>query len=265
MLRGVNSGADATGEARQKETPPKVPNRNTSVLPLDEAALPFRVGRVLYQNPLSRADDVKDFRREGEIKISFANGRMRLQNALPLDAAQPHFLFWCPQDFPWDIEITWEFQPLSEPGLAMMFFGAAGKNGEDLFDPSLKKRDGTYKQYTYGDINAFHASYFRRGAKDTFYLCNLRKSSGFHLVAQGADPIPGIDHATVPYQMRLTKFGGNVRLFIDDLPIFSWDDDGKANGPPIGGGKIGFRQMAPLSAEYTNLRVRELVAAPVEN
>ena len=241
----------------------KVPNKNTPVLPLDEAAMPFRAGRVLYENPLSSAEDVKDFRAEGDIKITFPDGRMRLQNALPLEAEQPHFLFWCPQDFPSDIEISWDFQPLSEPGLAMMFFGAQGENGEDLFDPSLKKRNGNYRQYHSGDIRSFHVSYFRRGPKDTFYLCNLRKSTGFHLVAQGADPIPGAAHATVPYRMRVTKFGGNVRFFIDDLPIFSWDDDGKTTGPMIGGGKIGFRQMAPLSAEYANLQVRELVAAPV--
>jgi hypothetical protein len=37
--------------------------------------------------------------------------------------------------------------------------------------------------------------------------------------------------------------------------------DGKSHGPLLGGGKIGFRQMAPLIAEYANFRVRALEAA----
>ena len=42
---------------------------------------------------------------------------------------------------------------------------------------------------------------------------------------------------------------------IDDLPVLQWVDDGESYGPILGGGKIGFRQMAPLIAEYANLQV----------
>ena len=72
----------------------------------------------------------------------------------------------------------------------MMFFAAQGRNGENLFDPQLQKRTGEYIQYHHGDINAFHVSYFRRKEPDerAFHTCNLRKSYGFYLVCQGADP-----------------------------------------------------------------------------
>jgi hypothetical protein len=34
--------------------------------------------------------------------------------------------------------------------------------------------------------------------------------------------------------------------------------DDAATGPPVGAGRIGFRQMAPLRALYRNLEVTEL-------
>jgi hypothetical protein len=37
--------------------------------------------------------------------------------------------------------------------------------------------------------------------------------------------------------------------------IFTWEDDGATYGPRLQAGKIGFRQMAPLIAEYANLKV----------
>jgi hypothetical protein len=42
------------------------------------------------------------------------------------------------------------------------------------------------------------------------------------------------------------------------LTLFTWYDDGKACGPVLGGGRIGFRQMSPLIAEYANLTVRRV-------
>ena len=37
-----------------------------------------------------------------------------------------------------------------------------------------------------------------------------------------------------------------------------WHDDSVIGGPPLAGGRIGLRQMAPLIAEYGNLEVRKL-------
>ncbi len=218
----------------------------------------FRLKELIYDNPLSCENDIRGFRLEGEARITFPNGKMRMENALDPELGQKaNFVFWCPEDFPDNIAITWEFQPLREPGLSIMFFAARGINGEDIFDPRLKPRSGIYSQYHSSDINALHVSYFRRMLADerAFHTCNLRKSKGFHLVCQGADPIPGVEDAKKPYKILLVKYGPEVFFAINSLPIFHWIDDGKTYGDVLSGGKIGFRQMAPLIAEYSGLKV----------
>ncbi|MEF3302766.1 DUF1961 family protein [Paenibacillus sp. GYB003] len=213
---------------------------------------------LIYDNPLSSAKDVERFRLEGDAAVTFPLGRMRLESTRSEEEGQKaNFVFWCPVTFPADIAVEWEFWPVREPGLAILFFAATGAGGEDLFDPRLSPRSGPYEQYHHGDINALHVSYFRRkwAEERRLHTCNLRKSYGFHLVAQGADPIPGVADATGPYRVRVEKSGGAVRFSIQDVPVFAWEDDGAAYGPVLQGGKIGFRQMAPLIAEYANLKV----------
>ena len=50
----------------------------------------------------------------------------------------------------------------------------------------------------------------------------------------------------------------SIHFHINDYPVFSWEDDGETYGPVLGGGKIGFRQMAGLIADYSNLTVHEV-------
>lgn len=214
--------------------------------------------RLIYENSLSSSKDVAAFRMEGEAAVTFPLGRMRLEATRDAEEGQKaNFVYWCPETFPSDIAVEWDFWPIREPGLCILFFAAIGANGEDLFDPRLSSRSGPYEQYHHGDIHAFHVSYFRRKWTEERRLqtCNLRKSYGFHLVAQGADPIPSVSDAFGPYRIRVVKLGASVSLSIQDVPIFSWEDDGTTYGPRLQGGKIGFRQMAPLIAEYANLKV----------
>ncbi len=217
--------------------------------------------KLIYENPLACEKDTADFVMEGSAKVSFPEGKMRLENAMDPELGQKsNFVYWCPLDFPSDIKISWSFRPLREPGLAILFFGAAGIGGEDLFDPSLAERDGQYNLYHSGDINAYHVSYFRRkwDEERAFHTCNLRKSKGFHLVVQGADPIPNVEDVMDAYKIEMVKYKGRITFKINELPVFEWVDDGVEYGPVIGGGKIGFRQMAPLIAEYSDLKVWEL-------
>ena len=218
---------------------------------------PYRRTRVLYTNPLATVADVRDFRLEGEAAITFPQGRLRLANRRDaVEGQQANFVFWCPEQFPADIAVSWEFWPVREPGLCILFFAATGRQGEDLFDPGLARRTGEYQQYHSGDLNALHISYFRRRFPNerAFHTCNLRKSHGFHLVCQGADPLPSVVDATPPYHLALVKCGPEVAFAINTLPIFRWRDDGRF-GSPLAGGRLGFRQMAPLIAEYANLQV----------
>jgi hypothetical protein len=220
----------------------------------------YVVGDVVYGNPLASEKDVEGFVAEGSPIVSFPAGRMRLENAIdPAEGQAANYLFWCPERMPADIAVTWTFLPIREPGLAMFWMAADGQDGKDLFDPSLARRDGNYRQYHSGDINAYHASYFRRKNVElerTFHTCNLRKSAGFHLVAQGGDPIPSVIDVIEPYRIEVVKCGGWIRFSVNDLCCYEWFDDGQAYGPVLGEGYIGFRQMAPLIAEYGDLCVR---------
>lgn len=214
--------------------------------------------KCIYKNPLSSLQDVEGFRMEGDGAVSFPMGRMRLEGTRSLeDEYKANIVYWCPDTFPADVAITWEFWPIREPGLAILFFAAAGTDGYDLFDPQLPARTGEYDQYHHGKMNALHVSYFRRryASERAFHTCNLRKSYGFHLVTQGADPIPDVADAVGPYQIIVLKQGAHVTFAINDLTIFTWEDPGTAFGPILGDGRIGFRQMTPLIAEYANLAI----------
>jgi hypothetical protein len=131
----------------------------------------------------------------------------------------------------------------------------------DLFDSSLAARTGEYQQYYNGDINTLHASYFRRKHKSerSFHTCNLRKSKGFHLVAQGADPLPSVADVEPPYRITVAKYESEVFFAVNDLLIYHFVDDSRQYGPILSSGKVGFRQMAPLVAEYGNFSAHEVL------
>lgn len=222
----------------------------------------FEQGKRLYFNPLASEGDVKDWRMEGRGKVTFADNRIHLENELDESLGdEANWVFWCPEDFPDRIMIEWEFYPIREPGLCMTFFAARGRDGSDLFDPGLPPRSGKYPEYHAGGIDALHLSYFRHKhpRERALRTCNLRKSYGFHMVAREADPLPPVEDAIPPYQIRLVKHEEAVQFVIRDLPVLEWEDDGTTYGPVYGGGKIGFRQMAPMKAAYANLSIHEAI------
>ncbi len=221
----------------------------------------WKLGDPIYKNPFASEDDLRGFRLEGQAILSYPNGRLRLENALDASLRQAaNYVLWCPENFPDNVCFSWDFWPLREPGLSMFFFAAAGRrSGEDIFSPELAIRSGDYEHYIYGDINALHLSYFRRGRHAQFNTCNLRKSHGFHLVAQGADPIPNVENSSPPYQISLWKRGPRVVFSVCGLAVLDWTDPGDCFGSLLQGGKVGFRQMAPLQAEYANFTVRPIL------
>lgn len=217
--------------------------------------------KLIYENSLSSEEDIEGFVLEGSAKLSFPEGKLRMENAISATQGQKaNYVLWCPVDFPSDVRVEWSFQPLTEPGLAILFFAAKGRNGEDIFDGALTKRTGEYVQYHHGDIDAFHVSYFRRKEPDerALHTCNLRKSYGFYLVSQGGDPIPDADECKQMYKLALEKKGNLVRFLVEEVEVFRYEDDGETYGPLLGGGKIGFRQLAPMIAEYADLKVYAL-------
>lgn len=215
------------------------------------------MGEILYCNDLTTLDDLDGWVAEGPHHAEAADDGLLFSSSGGWD---DHWVLWCPEKFPDAVSIEWDFSPREEPGLAMLFFGAMGVGGRDLFDPSLAVRTGKYPQYHSSDVHTLHASYFRRRWEDerAFHTANLRKSPGFHLVTQGADPIPPVvDAKGAFYRIRVTKDGAAVSMAVDDLDLWRWTDD-ESTGPRVRDGYIGFRQMAPLVGCYRNLEVRAL-------
>lgn len=77
-------------------------------------------------------------------------------------------------------------------------------------------------------------------------------------MAQGGDPIPDADEVKEPYRVAVRKEKNVITFSVNDLEVFRFEDDGETYGPLLQGGKIGFRQLAPLVAEYGNLKVYEI-------
>ncbi len=216
---------------------------------------------VIYHNPLASKEDLAGFVLEGQARLDFPEGYLKMENALSFAEGQrANYVLWCPVVFPDQIRIAFSFKPIREPGLAMLFFSAAGRDGRSLFDDTLAPRTGEYAQYHHGDINAFHVSFFRRKEPDerAFHTCNLRKSYGFHLVCQGADPIPDASEDADWYRIAVEKRTESVRFLINDLLLFEYRDDGVTYGGLLGEGRIGFRQLAPMIGGYRDLTVSEL-------
>lgn len=217
--------------------------------------------KLIYENSLATKEDISDFVLEGSAIIQATGTSLKMQNKISSTEGQKaNYVLWCPVDFPSNVSIEWEFKPTTDIGLCILFFSALGINGKDIFDESLAQRTGDYAQYHSGDINAYHISYFRRKEPEERALrtINLRKSQGFHLVAQGGDPLPPAAEITDFYKIVCEKSQNSIKFFINDVCLFTFEDDGATYGELLQGGKIGFRQLAPLVAEYKNLRVYEL-------
>jgi len=218
----------------------------------------FLLKESIYKNPLSCKGDVQNYVLEGEAELTFENGRMRMKNKLDHNLGQiANYVLWCDVEFGDCVAYTWDFYPVSEPGLCMFLFCGQGINGEDLFSDKLAPRNGVYDQYNKGDINVLHLGYYRRLGEElrSFHVCNLRKSYGFNLVSQGADPMANVIDAILPYKLILIKHKKDVLFAVNDLTVLEWEDDGKKFGPIYTKGKAGFRHQSPMVAEYANFEV----------
>ncbi|KAG6355139.1 hypothetical protein INS49_004220 [Diaporthe citri] len=184
---------------------------------------------LLYRNPLNSTSDVASWVPEGPVNVTAVEGALELSGGGGID---DHFVFWAPEVFPDRVRITWEFSPRNEPGLAIFFFAAESVSGGSIFDPGLAPRNGSYPQYHSSDIRTLHVSYFRRRWPEerAFLLSNLRKSPGFNLVAQGADPLPPVvDAAGAFYRITVIKDGRDGLASVGYPTFWYWyfmnDDD----------------------------------------
>lgn len=230
-----------------------------SAATLPRESLPT-AGALLYQADMHTQKSVADWRMEGAAQLVFRDGWMEMYSPTKTE----HHVFWCPQDFPDNFIATWEVQNLAtESGLLIVFFAAKGEQGQDIFDPSLPLRNGTFTQYTEGEIKNYHISYYANVAHEPGRVhVNLRKNNTFSLLQSGGEGIP--THSTAIHQLELIKQGAHIRLFIDARKVIDYVDNqpqvnGIDTGTALGAGKIGLRQMQWSHFRYRNFNVWEIV------
>ena len=215
-------------------------------------------GDLIYQNSLSSWTDVSDWVMEGEGEVSFDNGWMQMWS--PDEAS--HHVFWMPKKLPQSFIAEWDAQALkTDAGLVIVFFAAKGVNGESIFDPSLPPRDGTFTQYTEGQIRSYHISYYANAAHNPDRgHANLRKNNTFSLLQTGEVGISTFDRTV--QRVRLEKISNHIKLFINDRKVIDYIDDkpvidGVNTGKPLDDGHLGFRQMQWTRFQYRNLVIWE--------
>ena len=242
VLAMVILGAPRAAAAQTLDTPPH-PELGQRSIPAD-----VDWANPIYQTAFNNEGELKHWQLEGGQRMSVADGKFVLENA----SRENHLVCWLKQEVPADFLLEFKVRPQDrKEGLAIAFFSARGLNGESVLDPKLKPRSGEYRQYNRGDLNSYHVSYWKGGDNTP----NLRKSAGFHLVAQGINLVK--EAAADAFQtVRVYKRGGKIRLMVDDVVGLAWDDDGTSFGPVLGSGWIALRQMGhTVRCEYDDLKI----------
>jgi hypothetical protein len=211
--------------------------------------------RLLYHNSMASEGLLHSWVLEGPGIMNATDGWLSLRSERP-DGPIGHVVLWCQETFPESFLAEWDFVLEDPIGLTIVFFAARGSDNRDLFDPSLNPRDGDFQQYIRGDIDSYHISYYARMPFEPRSMANLRKNSGFHLLANGPIDIRIEDRKI--YRAALLKEGGRIRMSVDGHTIIDYLDDGERFGPVHGAGKIGLRQMQWTRAQYRNFRVSSI-------
>jgi len=165
-------------------------------------------------------------------------------------------VLWNTHRFPADFLLEFSVLPHdANKGLNIVFFAAMGRKGGGIFDLSQPKRDGRFRAYHSGGLDAYHVSYWATDedgkARGT---AHIRKNYGFHRVAVGKDFITG--QGPGPHRVRVLKLNGNIEVEVNGRIAVRWHDDGRTFGPVLGEGFIGLRQMAyTQDCRYTHFRV----------
>jgi len=212
-------------------------------------------GKLFYSNSFLNADSLMDWKMEGQAEWKVENDGLHLYSP----QQSKHHVLWCPISIPADFIAEWEAKNLNpEAGLCIIFFAACGKNGEDIFSEKLMPRKGIFKQYTQGDINNYHISYYANNPfEKRRNQANLRKNIGFKKVQSGELGIP--KSSTEVHHCKLISCKGRILFYVDQKKVIDWTDS-----EPLGPGKIGFRQMKWTHFVYRNFKVWEIKNLPAE-
>jgi len=186
--------------------------------------------------------------------VSVAKGRLVLESEP--GQRDNHLVCWLDREMPAQFVLEFSVRPQNrQEGLNIVFLSTRGAHGESIFDSALKPRNGVFRQYHSSDLNGYHISYWA-GGRGT---ANVRKNTGFQLVATGPDQIRAAP-ADAFQVVRIYKNGGTIRLTVDDVISVAFDDDGKTHGTVWNhSGWMGLRQMGhTVRCEYDHLKVYPL-------
>jgi hypothetical protein len=226
--------------------------------------------KIVFESDLFKHDDSGNMKRiampdkravwvaEGRGGVDIREGKLRVSPVAfdtagkqIKDAPRSHMVVWNTTTLPSDFLAEFEMNPNgSTNGLTIVFFCAAGKNGEDIFDQSMPIRGAEYKNYHSGAIANYSDAYWSRNTEDEAATNRLRKNPGFILEAQGQSLTTGATDMT--HRIRILKYGSHIEIEVNGRVVVKWDDA----GAPLGAGRIGFRSMEGVSLiTYDNFKV----------
>lgn len=167
------------------------------------------------------------------------------------DFAGGHVVLWNKIKTPDNYILEFDFQNSSGYALHMIMFSHLGLNGESVFSPKLKPRNGLAAQYTKSDMSGYRISFFAPKRTTT----HLRKSPERQLLAKGKDITIVNKNAT--YHMRVVKHGNKVAWQVNGQTAFVYteSDDEKI----LANGFYALRQMVPAIGLYDNIKVYEII------
>jgi Domain of unknown function (DUF1961) len=167
-----------------------------------------------------------------------------------------HMVVWNHRIFPADFLLEFEMSPCgSTNGLTIVFFCAAGRNGEDIFDLSLPPRRAEYQAYHSGAVANYTDSYWSRNNETESLTNRLRKNPGFKQVSEGPSLTTGPTDVT--HRLRILKIGARIEVEVNGKVIIKWDDPER----PHGAGRIGLRSMEGVTKiAYDNFKVWQVTA-----
>lgn len=171
---------------------------------------------------------------EGTGQASLENGTLKLSE----DPDGVGAVLWLKQDWPEAFHLALDVTFNNNKGIGVIFFAAKGSDGTDALKPKTP-RTGAYDEYIRGVLDSYSLSFHRYwpdGRNNPG--SNLRRNSGFHLIDQCMpDPCLQADRT---YRIEITKLGASIKVLVDGEVTHEGRDNGDW-GPPLQGGKIGFR------------------------
>lgn len=179
-------------------------------------------------------DDI--WKLEGTGSATIEDGKLILKE----DPDGVGVVLWTRENWPGDVELSFDVSFSNNRGIGVFFFAARGAQDEDLFETPTK-RTGDYEEYIHGDINAYSASFHRYWPTgENNPGANLRRNAGFNLL-HAAEPDPMLE-ADRTYHVLIRKEGPAIRIAIDGTTVHDYTDV-----DPLGSGKIGFRLRGDAS------------------